>query len=285
MATIIDALAAARFPLVLVGHSGRNPKTVPLLATLSHKLALGLFGVGCSALGVPYDHPHFLGMSFGGKNPLLAEADVLLLLDTEVPWIDAAGNAPAPGARVFVLSPDPLLQTYGWAHVDADLVCRVDPALALEQLLHAVDAIPADTARTARAGELLTRHDALLATLTRAEAPGPSATSPFVLATLREAAAAHRVLWLNEGISNYPAVFDHIRPVVPGSMVCSGGSSLGWALGAAVGIGLGRAGDHELRVAIVGDGTFMFGVPSSAYWMARRYNAVRVVPPRGLCLS
>ena len=27
-------------------------------------------------------------------------------------------------------------------------------------------------------------------------------------------------------------------------------------------------------VAIVGDGTFLFGVPSAAYWMARRYNTV-----------
>jgi hypothetical protein len=29
---------------------------------------------------------------------------------------------------------------------------------------------------------------------------------------------------------------------------------------------------YELIVAIVGDGSFLFGVPSSAFWMARRYN-------------
>ena len=63
-------------------------------------------------------------------------------------------------------------------------------------------------------------------------------------------------------------------------MITSGGSSLGWALGAAVGASIaGRAADgglplHELIVAIVGDGSFMFGVPSSAYWMARKYEAV-----------
>ena len=31
---------------------------------------------------------------------------------------------------------------------------------------------------------------------------------------------------------------------------------------------------HDLIVAVVGDGTFLFGVPSTAYWMARRYNTV-----------
>jgi len=30
--------------------------------------------------------------------------------------------------------------------------------------------------------------------------------------------------------------------------------------------------NYELIVVIVGDGSFIFGVPSAAYWMARRYN-------------
>ncbi|KAF9559714.1 thiamine diphosphate-binding protein [Agrocybe pediades] len=90
------------------------------------------------------------------------------------------------------------------------------------------------------------------------------------------------VLFLNESISNFPAVWTHLRPEVTGSVISSGGSSLGWALGAAVGASLGAKtlgvnGDsdkkgYNLVVAIVGDGSYMFGVPSSAYWMARRYN-------------
>ena len=31
---------------------------------------------------------------------------------------------------------------------------------------------------------------------------------------------------------------------------------------------------HELVVVIVGDGSYLFGVPSSAYWMARKYDTV-----------
>lgn len=30
--------------------------------------------------------------------------------------------------------------------------------------------------------------------------------------------------------------------------------------------------DYELALAVVGDGSFMFSFPASAYWIARRYN-------------
>lgn len=284
--TIVSALQSAKFPLILVGHTGRNPKTVPLLTSLSDKLSIALFAVGSAALAVPYDHPHYLGMSFAGKNPVLPEADVILILDAEVPWIDTWGNAPQPGAKVFVLDPDPLKQTYGWSHVDADLICRVDAKVALEQLIEATDAAGYnvnDTDICVRAQLLSTKHDEMIANLVQVETTLKDtevAESAFILATLREVVAENtpgrgtKTLWLNEAISNYPHVWDHIRPSIPGSMISSGGSSLGWALGAAVGVSLGAGQKHDLIVAVVGDGTFLFGVPSTAYWMARRYNTV-----------
>ncbi|THU98889.1 thiamine diphosphate-binding protein [Dendrothele bispora CBS 962.96] len=93
-------------------------------------------------------------------------------------------------------------------------------------------------------------------------------------------------LILNEGISNYPFVWEHLRPEIPGTFFTSGGSSLGWSLGAAVGAilgcrkeevsshvnGHGDGVEHDLVVNIVGDGSFLFCVPTSAYWMARRYE-------------
>lgn len=243
---------------------------------------------GSLALSVPYDHPHFLGLSFGGPNPLLGEADVVIVLDAEVPWIDTCGNAPRADARVFVLDPDPLKQTYGWSHVDADLVCRADAEVALTQLLAGVAAAAPKidaAAVSARAAALAQRHADVIARLAQAESSlrDPDVAEPaWVIATVREAVAAAtpskgaQTLWLNEGISCYPHVFDHVRPTRPGSMLCSGGSSLGWALGAAVGVGLGARGKYDLMVAIVGDGTFLFGVPSTAYWMARRYDTVSI---------
>lgn len=292
VSTIIDALLSAKFPLVLAGHSGRNVRTVPLLSQLSKKLAIALFTVCSSTVSAPYDHPHYLGMSYGGKNPMLHEADVIICLDAEVPWIDTFDNAPAKGAKVFVIDPDPLKQSYGWSHVDADLICRADVEVALLQLLQAANSASSridSSLVQERSQQLSTRHDTVIAGLVATETTlrDPTvAESPWVLATLREAVKAttpsHGVntLWLNEGISNYPTVFDHIRPSNPGMMLCSGGSSLGWALGAAVGAGLASQGRHDLIVAVIGDGTFLFGVPSSAYWMAKRYNTVSLSSSR-----
>ena len=72
----------------------------------------------------------------------------------------------------------------------------------------------------------------------------------------------------------------------------SGGTSLGYALGAAVGAYMGAAtrgadagAAWEMVVAVVGDGDFLFGQPSTAYWMARRYMTVRVRASSGRGLS
>lgn len=287
--TIVDALTTAKFPLFIVAHTGRNTRTVPTLTELSEKVAAAVFMNNGSSVCMPYSHPHFLGNAFTGKIALLEEADVILVLDTDLPWIDTFGNAPKDGARVFVIDTDPLKQTYGWSHIDAELLARADPEVALLQLVEAVNAATEniDTSSiTARRKVLADKHDEFIAQMTAVETSLKDPTvaePPYVLALLREAVAeltpshGKKTLWLNEGISGYHLVFDHIRPDVPGSMITSGGSSLGWALGAAVGAHLGaiREGkDHDLVVAIVGDGTFLFGVPSSAYWIARKYNTV-----------
>ena len=101
---------------------------------------------------------------------------------------------------------------------------------------------------------------------------------------LRKAVAAQtasggeKVQWVNESISNYPFVWTHLRPEQPGSVIASGGTSLGYGLGASIGAYLGgivAKKEHDLVAYVVGDGTFLFGLPASAFWIARRYNTVR----------
>lgn len=242
-----------------------------------------------TALCIPTSHPHFLGNSFGGKVDILEDADIVLILDTDVPWIDMKGSAPRKGARVFIVDPDPLKQSYGWSHVDAEMIVRADSEVALTQLVEAVETAEPkvdSAAVAARSRELQARHDSFITKLEQMETSlrDPQVAEPaYILALLRQAilektpSRGQKTLWLNEGISNYHIVYDHVRPDVPGSVLSSGGSSLGWALGAAVGAHLGAEAakkDYELLVAVVGDGTFLFGVPSTAYWMARKYNTV-----------
>ncbi|WP_254658386.1 thiamine pyrophosphate-dependent enzyme, partial [Mycobacterium avium] len=57
----------------------------------------------------------------------------------------------------------------------------------------------------------------------------------------------------------------------PGQLFDTGAPALGWALGGAFGIKLARP--HAPVVAICGDGSFNFGVPTAALWSAHRYGA------------
>jgi acetolactate synthase-1/2/3 large subunit len=86
---------------------------------------------------------------------------------------------------------------------------------------------------------------------------------------VREAIDENTVV-LNEGISNYQVINEHLRANRPGSVLTSGGGSLGWYAGAALGVKLARP--DQTVVSLVGDGTYLFGVPSSAQWVARRYG-------------
>ena len=53
-------------------------------------------------------------------------------------------------------------------------------------------------------------------------------------------------------------------------MIGSGASSLGWAGGGAIGAKLAEP--DRTVVCLVGDGSYLFGVPSVAQWAARRYQ-------------
>ncbi|KAF8133294.1 thiamine pyrophosphate enzyme, N-terminal TPP binding domain-containing protein [Boletus edulis] len=294
---IADALVGATSPLLITSHLGRNHGAVPVLVTLSHVLALPVFVTCASATNLPTSHPFLVGFSYlsaGSQTPLLKSADVVLVVDAEMAWIpmnkdkEGAYERPSETARVYVIdSGDPLRRNIGMHHYDADLVCHADAAVALTQIQEAVGTrvVNEFSRRTVRIQEM---HRAWKAQLDTTEsfqvAPSPYAT-PQIVSTLRKVINARGIarestLVLNESISSYPQVWSHMQPEMAGEILGSGGSSLGWALGAGLGSVLGgrvakkgkdKAG-YELVAAIVGDGTFLFGVPASGFWMARRYQ-------------
>ncbi|KAH9850231.1 thiamine diphosphate-binding protein [Lenzites betulinus] len=289
--SIAGALFEAKFPLIITSSSGRNPKTVPLLSALSNLLAIGVFTSCPMSVCIPWSHPNYIGSAFGGKNALLDHADVIIALEVDIPWIDIHGNKPADGARVFVIDTDPLKTTFGWSHVDAELICKADPEVALSQLIAAIEGraaqgMPAEqlSARQERLAEIRstwTKQMEAAEGVKSLAADQTTPTVPFLLSTLRQAVISQtpskgaKTLWVNESISNYPNTWSFLRPEHPGSMITSGASSLGYALGAAVGAFLGGVvaqKEHDLVAVVVGDGSFLFGIPASAYWMARRYK-------------
>lgn len=281
--------------MIIVANAGRNHRTVPLLQALSMLRSIGVFLSVPQYFSVPYSHPYLLGQSYDGRNPYLEEADVVIVLDTEIPFMEANGSKLRPDARVFVIDFDPLKPQMGWSHIDAEFICRADVYVALKQLVGAIHTADADSVDDsafqaklkARGERLKALHDEWINKAIALESRTPlddeTPSVPHILSTLREVVKAQtasrgdNVLWLNESPSNGHFVWNHIRPEKPGQMILAGGSSLGWALGAATGATLGSRvakKEYDLITAVVGDGTYLFGVPSTAYWLARRYDAV-----------
>jgi len=289
---IASALMDATFPMIVTGASGRNTRTVPLLEELSNSLAISIYDSCPQSVNVSYSHPFLIGSSFDGRNENLQHADVALFLDAEIPFIEQTGTRLNEDARAFLIDADPLKHNVGWSHVDAEMICTADVEVALAQLLEALKEslklAPEPhqhrvevQERAKRVEELHSAYVSRLSQAVVAASPKGTPTAPFILETLRKAVKAQtpsggeKVLWLNEATSLAGAIWNYIRPEQPGSMLMAGGASLGWSLPAGCGAQLGaRASgkDYDLTVAIMGDGTYMFGIPTVSYWLARRYE-------------
>ena len=255
---------------------------------------------------MPASHPSFAGVTFlapGTHSPYLETADTILVIESDLPWIPA-NQGPDSEAQVFMIdNGDPLKVNMGSWHVGAEMILRADPEEALKQILQAIrdhsanEGISMETKEVGERRLKLAAEHLLLADrmrkeeleLTVAGDGGGSFTVPGIIGVLRDTirrlAPTSGAFFLNESVSNYPPVWMHLQAETPGSVISLGGSSLGWALGAAVGAYIGNGiidetgvrKKHELVVAIVGDGSYLFGVPSSAYWMARKYDTVRCI--------
>lgn len=268
VAAIAAAIAGAARPLVVTSYLGRKPAAVGALVALCRRHGIGVLESVPNHVNVPHDDPLYQGNQWNhpAQSPALASADVVLVIDSDVPWIPTVSR-PAAGATVLHIDIDPLKERMPLWHIHAQASFRADAATALAQLAEAVPA-PPDAVLAARRAHWTALSAARTARLAAREAPAATLTPEYVIARLRRH-LDDDTLVLSEAISNYHVVLDHLRPTRAGSVIASGGGSLGWHGGAAIGAKLARPG--ATVVAIAGDGSFMFSVPSSAHWMARRY--------------
>src|SRR6185436_4927642 len=117
---IARRLLKAENPFVLVARSGRNPATVPALVTLCELLALPVAQSGLRAYQCfPLNHPLYMsGVS-------LKDADVILALDVDIPWL-ADSNPPPDTAWVAMTDVEPAKRRIPTMEFTADLRLTAD---------------------------------------------------------------------------------------------------------------------------------------------------------------
>src|SRR5215471_1793715 len=162
VAEIATALAGARHPLVVTSYLGRDPAAVPKLVELCELLAIGVLESMAYHVNFPADHPLHAGFQYHtvAQNPVLAQADVILAIDSDVPWIPAV-NRPSPGAPIYCVDVDPLKAQMSMWHVPARRFASASARVAVEQITRFVrdNDLPSPDVVAARRQAAARAHD------------------------------------------------------------------------------------------------------------------------------
>jgi acetolactate synthase I/II/III large subunit len=268
---IVTKLLAAERPLLITAYAGRNHKTVAVLDELARFAGIRVVEFNPSCMSLPHDSPCHGGFAVGKA---LAEADVGLLVDVDVPWIP---------------SDTPDNPATWWAHIDVDAEKRNFPMWSfpgnhrlggdsfriLSDLL-AVLKTRADEGFKARAAarvlalaEESKARRALAAKAAANRGVAGQVTPAFVCAALARALEPSAIV-LNEAIRNGPVVLQQMPRTLPGTLIGYSGGGLGFSGGTALGLKLALP--DRTVVQIVGDGSFYFANPQSTLAVARQYK-------------
>ena len=268
--------------MIITGYSGRNHKAPGALVELADKVkGLRVLDTGGSDMCFPADHPAWLGLRFGADEAIKT-ADAIVILDCDVPWIQTRCK-PREDAKIFHIDVDPLKQQMPVHYMQSDARYRADALTSIEQINETLNKESFSSKLEAGAQEAekkrTSNFQAKLATIDKAAEPLQDGTfgTGHLSKKLREL-CPDDTLWAIEAVTNTQFVHDNLQPKIPGSWINCGGGGLGWSGGGALGMKLatdvenGGSNKGKFVVQIVGDGTYLFTVPGSVYWISKRYN-------------
>lgn len=307
VAEIAEALVNAEEPLLITGYSGRDHQCPEQLVELANTIkGLRVLDTAGSDCCFPSNHPASLGLKYGVDDSVKT-ADVILVADCDVPFIPTICK-PKADAKLYHIDSDPLKQQMPVYYLASQARYRVDVRTAISQVnqhLSSSSILAEQLAATkyAQRWEKLKSAQADSAASLRAlasppEDPAAGISISHLISTIRDS-VPQKTTFAVEAVTCTGFVADQLATNLPGSWINCGGGGLGWSGGAAMGIKLAlddatakkQAGSGQLTngqlpspsangveekpnlvVQIVGDGTFLFSVPGSVYWIARRYN-------------
>lgn len=269
--TIADQLMAAKNPIALTAYLGRKPSAVAVLDRLARTCGIRVAEFNSIDLNIPQDSPCFAGFD---PLPLLEQADLGLLLDSDVPFVPQYAKR-VDAIKWIQIDIDPLKSDFPMWGFPTDMRVQGDCASVLQQVLDAVEARADDAyrrqvaARIAGWGEV--REAAAKRRAAAAVNPGVSgAINPSYLFSVLNTRLAQDDIVINEAIRNAPLLQDQVHRTQPLSYVGLAGGGLGFSGGMALGLKLAQP--HRRVVQIIGDGGFHFSSPDSVYATAQLYQ-------------
>jgi acetolactate synthase-1/2/3 large subunit len=263
-------LAEADNPLIIVGYAGRNPKAVQPLVELAEMIGARVSS-SSGRLNFPTTHPLAIG---GFTGEFLKQADVVMIVDHDIPYIPAMAK-PASATKIIHIDIDPIKQDMVMWGFPSDILLQADSAKAIPALNKLVRKKVTQERKVIVQARLahLVKERSRLDTEARAAALSGADSTPvspeWFCLCLSEVVDADTII-VDESMSGGGALARYVPRTKPGTIFGSGGSSLGFGLGASLGVKL-AAPDKDV-VCLVGDGCFMFGCPTPTFWASSVYH-------------
>ena len=262
IATLAEWIAAAERPLIVT--STLPTEAVHQLERLAERCAIPVVTHGPRSVCLPSSHSMHFGFEPGA---LLADADLVIVLECDVPWIPHLQHPPG-GCRVAHVGEDPFYVRYPMRSFPSDLALQAGPAQALDALARAVEPRlqMADARIAARRARLTERMRTRRAQLAKDSAAGTTISPEYLSRVIGETVGKDAVI-----INEYPLRPDHCAREKPGTFFALGpAGGLGWGFGAALGVKL--AAPDNFVVATLGDGSYMFANPMVGHWVSAVQN-------------
>jgi benzoylformate decarboxylase len=269
-------LAAARAPVIIAGDGVARSGALSELVELAELIGARVHGEPIfRRASFPGDHPLWRGGLFPAPAAIrkaLDGADVLLVVGATVfTWLLYSPGEPFPrGLPVVQIDDDP--REIGRSHA-VTLGIVADARTALGEVTGGVRARQTAAARQAAAARVreLGAARAAQAARVRAAADAERGRTPIspahLMRTLGDEVPRDAIV-VDESATSLPYVLRYLPLSAPGSFFGSKTGTLGWAMGAALGVKLAAPGRPV--VATVGDGSVMYA--PQALWTAARYR-------------
>jgi acetolactate synthase-1/2/3 large subunit len=260
--TLAEWIAAAERPLIITAALPSD--AVEHLAQLAERCAIPVINYFARTLGLPSSHP----MNFGSEpGTMLADADLVIVLEADVPWIPNL-QQPAAGARIVHIGEEPAYVRYPMRSFPSHLAIQSGSANALNALHDALHSrLQMAEARIAARRARLTERMRMRRGQLAKDAAATDKISPEHLShAIGEAVGPDAVIF-----NEYPLRGDHCARERPGTYFgLSPAGGLGWGLGAALGAKM--AAPDKFIVATLGDGAYMFANPTAGHWVAAAHK-------------
>ncbi len=260
-------LVRARSPLIITSSLGRTRAAVDALVKLAETAGIAVVSFNPEYMNFPTNHPCHQGFA---PERLLPEADLVLVVDCAVPWYPNMVK-PRSSATVIQVGIDPFCQNYPIHSFPADITLQGDPAVVLTELAHAAARHPERDEEVIRRRRkaLQERHEELSS---RWQEVGRKAGVRKPLDFDWVSYNVNRIVGEDTILVNeYDMRLTQLTQHRPGTYFAHPHAGyLGWGVGAALGIKLGSP--DQTVIATVGDGAYMFAVPSACHFTSAAYG-------------